>query len=169
MYKKILVINLMHIGDLLLVTPVLRTLRTNFPNAHIALLADKKLAALVQYNKHIDECLLIDKKGEDNTLPNFVRFIRKIRRKHFDLVINLHRNERASAIAAFSGAKKNPVNQDRYFRLIQNERQRRCDCVSTRNFHIQFQTPKYFLVDVWQLQHRAEYLQQTLHFYKPPL
>ena len=106
MYKKILVINLMHIGDLLLVTPVLRTLRANFPNAHIALLADKKLAALVQYNKHIDECLLIDKKGEDNTLPNFVRFIRKIRRKHFDLVINLHRNERASAIAAFSGAKK---------------------------------------------------------------
>ena len=106
MYKKILVINLMHIGDLLLVTPVLRTLRTNFPAAHIALLADKKLADLVQYNKNIDECILIDKKGADDTVTNFVRFIKKIRDKKFDLVINLHRNERASALAAFSGAKK---------------------------------------------------------------
>ena len=106
MYEKILVINLMHIGDLMLVTPVLRTLRTNYPNAHIALLADKKLADLVQLNKNIDECILIDKKGDDDKFFNFVKFIFKIREKNFDLVINLHRNERASALAAFSGAKK---------------------------------------------------------------
>lgn len=105
-YKNILVINLMHIGDLMLVTPVLRTLRTNFPKARISLLADKKLADLVQYNKRIDECLLIDKKGKDDSLPNFIKYILGIRKKNFDLVINLHRNERASAIAAFSGAKR---------------------------------------------------------------
>ncbi|MBR5913087.1 MAG: glycosyltransferase family 9 protein [Selenomonadaceae bacterium] len=106
MYKKILVINLMHLGDLMLVTPTLRTLRKNFPTAHIALLADKKLADLVQLNKHLDECILIDKKGVDDNLFNFVKFIFKIREKKFDLVINLHRNERASALAAFSGAEK---------------------------------------------------------------
>ena len=61
-YKNILVINLMHIGDLMLVTPVLRTLRANYPQARISLLADKKLADLVRLNPHIDECLLIDKK-----------------------------------------------------------------------------------------------------------
>ena len=103
-YDNILVINLMHIGDLMLVTPVLRTLRTNFPKARITLLADKKLADLVIYNKHIDGCLLLDKKGADNHPLAFLRFIRRVRREHFDLVINLHRNERASALAAFSGA-----------------------------------------------------------------
>ncbi len=103
---KILVINLMHLGDLMLVTPALTTLRKNFPTAHLALLADKKLADLVQYNKNLDECILIDKKGIDDHLPSFIRFIFKIRAKNFDLVINLHRNERASALAAFSGAKK---------------------------------------------------------------
>ena len=106
MYNKILVINLMHLGDLMLVTPALRTLRTNYPNAHLALLADKKLADLVQHNKNIDECILIDKKGTDDHLISFIKFIFKIRAKNFDLVINLHRNERASAIAAFSGADK---------------------------------------------------------------
>ena len=103
---KILVINLMHLGDLMLVTPVLTTLRRNFPTAHLALLADKKLADLVQHNRNLDECILIDKKGVDDHLPTFVRFIFKLREKNFDLVINLHRNERASALAALSGAKK---------------------------------------------------------------
>ncbi len=103
---KILVINLMHLGDLMLVTPALTTLRKNFPTAHLALLADKKLADLVQHNPNLDECILIDKKGVDDHLPSFVKFIFKLRAKKFDLVINLHRNERASALAAFSGAKK---------------------------------------------------------------
>lgn len=105
-YKNILVINLMHLGDLMLVTPVLRTLRANYPQARISLLADKKLADIVQYNQHIDECLLIDKKGKDDHMGAFFRFILELRKKHFDLVINLHRNERASALAAFSGAKR---------------------------------------------------------------
>lgn len=103
---KILVINLMHLGDLMLVTPALTTLRKNFPTAHLTLLADKKLADLVQHNRNLDECILIDKKGVDDHLPSFIKFIFKLRAKKFDLVINLHRNERASALAAFSGAKK---------------------------------------------------------------
>ncbi len=105
-YKKILLINLMHLGDLMLVTPVLRTLRANFPTAEIDLLADKKLADLVEHNRWIDRCLLIDKKGVDDHLPTFLKFIMRLRAERFDLVINLHRNERASALAAWSGAKK---------------------------------------------------------------
>ena len=98
---KILVINLMHLGDLMLATPVLTTLRKNFPTAHLALLSDKKLADLVQWNKNLDECILIDK-----TISDLIKTIPRIRAEKFDLVINLHRNERASALAAFSGAKK---------------------------------------------------------------
>ncbi|MBR1885366.1 MAG: glycosyltransferase family 9 protein [Schwartzia sp.] len=105
-YKNILVINLMHIGDLMLVTPVLRTLRANYPSARLTLLADKKLRDLVEFNPHIDECMLIDKKGKDDHFGAFFRFILGVRKKRFDLVINLHRNERASAIAAFSGGKR---------------------------------------------------------------
>lgn len=103
---KILVINLMHLGDLMLVTPALTTLRKNFPTAHLTLLADKKLADLVQYNPNLDDCLLLDKKGVDDNLWSLVKFILRLRAMKFDLVINLHRNERASALAAFSGAKK---------------------------------------------------------------
>lgn len=105
-YKNILVINTMHIGDLMLVTPALRTLRANYPQAHIALLTDRILADLVRCNENIDECILIDKHGRDKGILALIRFIRQIRKHHFDLVINYHRNERASAIASFSGGKK---------------------------------------------------------------
>ncbi|HYH03906.1 MAG TPA: lipopolysaccharide heptosyltransferase II [Bacillota bacterium] len=103
---KILVINLMHVGDLLLVTPVLRTLRTNYPEAEIALLADAKLSDLVKYNQNINELITIDKKNYHNHLVPYMKFVREIRRRKFDLVINLHANERASFIAAMSNAKK---------------------------------------------------------------
>lgn len=97
---------MMHIGDLLLVTPVLRALRTYFPQAHLALLTDSKLADLVRLNHNIDELLTIDKKGYHDKLINYIKFIGEIRNRNFDLVINLHKNERASFIAAFSGAQK---------------------------------------------------------------
>jgi lipopolysaccharide heptosyltransferase II len=97
---------MLHIGDLLLATPVLRTLRANYPAAHIALLADAKIDGLVKFNKNIDELISVDKKGYHNKLGNYLRLIMDIRRRKFDLVINLHPNERASALAAFSGAKK---------------------------------------------------------------
>lgn len=96
----------MHIGDLLLVTPVLKALRVSYPKAHIALLADKKLRDLVKDNHRIDELIEIDKKGYHNTFQHYIKFIGEIRKRKFDLVINLHANERASFIAAFSGAKK---------------------------------------------------------------
>ena len=61
LYQNILVIHLMHLGDLMLGTPVLAALRQQYPAARITLLADKKLADVVAANEHLDECLLIDK------------------------------------------------------------------------------------------------------------
>ena len=105
-YQNILVINLMHLGDLMLVTPVLQTLRHNYPEARITLLADRILADIVQENKHIDECLLIDKKGRDKSFLGILRFALRLRKNKYDLVVNLHRNERSSALAALSGGRK---------------------------------------------------------------
>lgn len=118
MYQNILVINLLHIGDLLLATPVLRALRAEFPQAHITLLADAKIDAVVKYNRHIDELISVDKKGYHNKLGNYLRLIADIRGRKFDLVVNLHPNERASAIAAFSGAKKIVGYSSRGFGLL---------------------------------------------------
>ena len=106
MYQNILVIHLMHLGDLMLGTPVLAALRQQYPTARITLLADKKLADVVAANEHLDECLLIDKKGADGGILGILRYAMRLRKNHYDLVINLHRNERSSALAALSGGRR---------------------------------------------------------------
>ena len=106
LYQNILVIHLMHLGDLMLVTPVLRTLRCTYPAARITLLADEKLADIVCENQNVDRCLFIDKKGKDRSLFGLLRFAWRLRREKYDLVINLHRNERPSLLAALSGGRR---------------------------------------------------------------
>lgn len=96
----------MHLGDLMLGTPVLAALRQQYPAARITLLADKKLADVVVMNEHLDECLLIDKKGADGGILGILRYAMRLRKNHYDLVINLHRNERSSALAALSGGRR---------------------------------------------------------------
>lgn len=105
MFNKILVINLLYIGDLLFTTPLLRALRNHYQQAHISLMVDAKNADVIKYNPHISQVIMVDKKGYHNKLSNYIKLIREVRKGDYDLVINLHRNERSSAIAAFSGGK----------------------------------------------------------------
>ncbi|MFA6075679.1 MAG: lipopolysaccharide heptosyltransferase II [Negativicutes bacterium] len=113
--KKILVINLMPLGDLLLTTPFLRALRNLYPDSSISLLADARWSDVVRLNPCIDEFIALDKKRDHDNLFKQLRFVAFIRKKRFDLVVNLHYNERSSMIAVCSGAKLRIGYANRYF------------------------------------------------------
>lgn len=100
--KKIIVTFLMHLGDLVLTTPFLHALRKAAPGADITYLVDEKLKDIVACNPNIDHVWTIDKKGKDNNLPALWRMSRKITDAHFDVLINLHPNERCSFIDAMA-------------------------------------------------------------------
>lgn len=103
--KKILVTFLMHLGDLTLTTPFIHALRNAAPDAHITFLADEKLKDVVLHNPYLDEVITIDKKGRDNSLLALVACARKLSGMDFDVLINLHPNERCSFICALTKAK----------------------------------------------------------------
>lgn len=102
--KKIVVTFLMHLGDLILITPFLQVLRRSAKNSHITLVIDKKLAEAVQYNPNVDTLLTIDKKGADNSLASLWCIGRELHEQHPDVLINLHPNERTSFFALAVGA-----------------------------------------------------------------
>ncbi len=104
--NKILVTNLMHIGDIVFITPFLHVLRKHAPHADITILVDKKTQDIVQHNPNINNIITIDKKGKDDNLKALWLIAAKLRTHSFDLTINLHPNERCSFLAAFSGAKQ---------------------------------------------------------------
>lgn len=94
--KRIIVTFLMHLGDLTLTTPFLHVLRKAAPDAHITYLVDEKLKEVVDNNPNIDEVLVIDKKGKDKSILALYKFAQTISRGNYDVLINLHPNERTS-------------------------------------------------------------------------
>lgn len=103
---RILVTYLMHLGDLLLTTPFLQALRRAYPMAKIDYLVDEKLADVVRYNPNIDNVLTIDKKGKDNSIGAIYKYARDLGKNNYDLLINLHPNERTSFLCAVTKSKR---------------------------------------------------------------
>lgn len=103
--KRILVTFLMHLGDLTLTTPFIHALRKAAPDAHITFLADEKLKDVVLHNPYIDEVITIDKKGRDNSILALIACAHRLSKMDFDVLINLHPNERCSFICAFTKTK----------------------------------------------------------------
>jgi len=98
--RNIFIIKLRYIGDVLLSTPVLRTLREEFPQAKISMAVNKGTEAVLHNNPYLDELLLVDREG----LWTQFGFFSHIRSCQFDCVIDLSDADRSALMAAISGA-----------------------------------------------------------------
>lgn len=99
---KILVMRTDRIGDLILSTPAIESLRNLYPNAHIAVMVTSNTKAILENNPFIDEIIVYEKKNR--LLKNIVEAI-KLRKRKFDIVIVLHPNNRSHILAFLSGAR----------------------------------------------------------------
>lgn len=90
--NKILILRLSSIGDILLTFPLIKALRTRFPNAEINYVVKKQYAELVSANPHIGRIITFDKNDGWTGLREIKRSIRV---KGFDLILDIHRNIRS--------------------------------------------------------------------------
>ena len=107
--KKILVIKLRHIGDVVLTIPVFRALREHFPNASIVALVNSGTEEVLSGNPLINEIILFNRGiKRQNPLLRYSRelsFLRTIRKKGFDMVVDLTSGDRAALLSFLSGAR----------------------------------------------------------------
>jgi len=90
-FKKILIIKMRFHGDMLLTTPVISTLKKNYPAAKIDVLLYQDTIPILSENIEIHALYGIKNK-KNNTiakLVNFILLINKLRKNHYDLIINL--------------------------------------------------------------------------------
>ena len=99
--QKILLVQLRQMGDVLLATPAIRSLRQNLPDAHIAFLTEESAYPIVEDNPDLSEIIVIKRK---QSLIEQINVIRDIRRRRFDLIFDFLANPRTGYIAFFSGA-----------------------------------------------------------------
>lgn len=99
--KKILIIKLRGIGDVILSTVILDSLKDAFPNAQIDFLTEKPGVSILKELPHINEVIVFNRKSTiERTLQLY-----KIRSKRYDFVIDLFSNPATALITFFSGAK----------------------------------------------------------------
>ncbi len=101
--KKILIVQLRRIGDVLMCTPSLRALRKKFPKSYIAFLTEKESETLLKGNPYVDELIVLEKDRYGNPLY-MLKQIHNIRKKSFDLTVDFFGNPRSAWICFLSGA-----------------------------------------------------------------
>ena len=110
-FKRILLIKPSSPGDIIHALPVLHGLRKRYPSAHLAWLVATPFAELIETDPALDEVILFDRKrfgflGRSFRITwEFIRFLRDLRARRFDLVIDLQGLFRSGFLARASGAK----------------------------------------------------------------
>jgi heptosyltransferase-2 len=94
--KRILVVKLADLGDLLTATPAIRALRLAHPRAHLGALVTPKSAPLLEGTDLVDEIIPFEKAAFDHplgagtSLPKALRLTRQLRTRRWDALALLH-------------------------------------------------------------------------------
>ncbi|MBU0729910.1 MAG: lipopolysaccharide heptosyltransferase II [Proteobacteria bacterium] len=97
--EKILIRSTNWIGDAIMTTPAVRTIRENFPEAHIAILSHPWVADVFRASPHVDEVIEYKKKTEHIGIAGIWRLGRQLATHDFDLTILLQNAFEAAVIA----------------------------------------------------------------------
>ncbi|MBL7157883.1 MAG: lipopolysaccharide heptosyltransferase II [Candidatus Omnitrophica bacterium] len=104
--KRILIVEVNWLGDVLFSTPFIRALRGKFKDAHIACMVVPRAKEILQHNPHINEIIIYDEKGTYKGLFGKIKLILLLRKKRFDLAILLHRSFTRALITLLAGIKE---------------------------------------------------------------
>jgi heptosyltransferase II len=93
--KRILIIRLSSMGDIILTFPVIEALKNSFPSSEIFYLTKNKYKDLLKDHPQIDYLLELDSEGKHKNVSGFVTLIKELNGFDFDLIIDLHANLRS--------------------------------------------------------------------------
>ena len=102
-FKNILIVRTDRIGDVVLTTPAIKALCRAYPVSSISVLIAPATYDLVKGNPYVDEILVDDRQGGHKNLFGFLRLVREIRLKKFDLAIIFHTKRRYNLACCMAG------------------------------------------------------------------
>ncbi|MBE3603581.1 glycosyltransferase family 9 protein [bacterium] len=99
--RRVLIILLGAIGDVVRALPLLGRIRRGWPEAHIAWAVEPKSRPILERHPWLDELIVYERRRAP---WSFAPFLRMIRRGRFDLAIDLQRHLKSGLISLVSGA-----------------------------------------------------------------
>lgn len=107
--KRILIIKLRAIGDVIMATPFIENIRRHFPDSRITFLTEPASEDIIKSNPYLDDIIILNKKYWNQqpiwqSLKLQMEFYKKLRGNKFDMVFDLFGNPRSALLALISGA-----------------------------------------------------------------
>jgi len=108
--KSILISRLRFIGDVVLTTPVIKALKQHYPNASICYLTEATPASVLANNPHLEEVIIFPSEFLTGLsiltkCKKQLRFIQSLRKRQFDLTIDLFGNPRSALLTWAMGSR----------------------------------------------------------------
>jgi heptosyltransferase II len=103
--KKILIVNVNWLGDVIFSTPFINAIRQAYPDSYIACLLHPRCTDILKGNPHIDEIIIYDEEGGHRGILGKLALIRRLRKIRFDSAFILHRSFTKALITALAGIK----------------------------------------------------------------
>lgn len=113
--KKILIIRLSAIGDVVRTLPSLHLLRKRFSDSWIAWAVEEKAASILEGHEALDEIILVPRKTWSRSLKNplhwfsvihhIFQFLRSLKERDFDTVIDFHSSLKSGLLSWCTRAK----------------------------------------------------------------
>jgi len=91
------------IGDAVMTTPAVRSIRNNFPHAHISMLAKPWVAPVFAHSPQVDDIIEFDANGRHRGVTGILRLSKDLRRFRFDAAVFLQNAAEAALIAFMAG------------------------------------------------------------------
>ena len=101
---KILLVRLRLVGDVVFTTPVIRAVRRRYPDAELTYVVEPSAAAVVRANPHLDEVIVVPTVKGLARLRSDAALAWRLRRRAYDLAIDMHGGPRAAWLTWASGA-----------------------------------------------------------------
>ena len=96
-FKKVLIVNIFGIGDVLFTTPLISSLKAAYPDVQIGYLCNRRTAPLLEHNSQVDrvfiyardELDIIRKRSRWGYWKVFGAFVQGIKEERFDIVLDV--------------------------------------------------------------------------------
>lgn len=115
-YRKILILRLSAVGDVVRTLPAVKALKENYPSSYIAWVVEEPSKALLESQPEIDQVILFPRKRWANgiksprriwgTIAEGWEFILGLRKERFDVVFDFHGILKSGLISILSGSPK---------------------------------------------------------------
>lgn len=92
MKQKILIIRFSSLGDVILTSPLPINIKINNPESEITFLTKEKFRPIVKMMEGVDEIITIP---DEIGAASFLKFLVRLDRKNYNIIIDLHRNNRS--------------------------------------------------------------------------